>query len=109
MKMLVPIFTASIMLAGTGIASAQDVIVVPEDRPDVYVVQPEQRPVIREYVQKNPVASINLLGLEVGVGSRLPDTVVLYEIPDTEYRYVVIDDQTVVVDPRTNEIIDVLD
>ncbi|RVD37133.1 DUF1236 domain-containing protein, partial [Mesorhizobium sp. M4B.F.Ca.ET.019.03.1.1] len=63
------------MIAGIGAAAADQVIVTPE-----------QRTVIREYVHKHPLASINLLGVELNVGSTLPDTVELREVPDTQYR-----------------------
>lgn len=85
------------LLAGTGIVAAQDVIVTPE-----------QQTVIREYVQKKPLASVNVLGLELGIGSTLPDTVELHEIPDVQYRYVVVNDHTVVVDPSTRRIVEVI-
>ncbi|WP_026060026.1 DUF1236 domain-containing protein [Pseudaminobacter salicylatoxidans] len=85
------------LLGGTGIAAAQDV-----------VVTPEQQTVIREYVQKKPLASISLLGVELNVGSPLPDTVELHEIPDVQYRYVVVNDHTVVVDPATRRIVAVI-
>lgn len=108
MKPLLPVVAACAMLTGVGAAYAQDVIVVPAERPDVYVVQPEQRMVIREYVREHPVPPADVLGPEIRVGSRVPETVVLHEIPETEYRYLVVDEQTVVVDPETNEIIDFL-
>lgn len=88
-----------------------DAVVVPAEPvpgPDVVVVPPEQQTIISEYVHENPVASVNILGLELSLGSRLPDTVELYEVPDATYRYAVIDDQTVLVDPETHEIVQVL-
>jgi hypothetical protein len=33
---------------------------------------------------------------------------VLHEVPDVSYRYAVINDQTVLVDPETHEIVEVL-
>jgi hypothetical protein len=98
MKQLLPVAAALGFLASFGVASAQDAV----------VIQPEQRTVIREYVTENPIASINILGLEIGVGSKVPETVVLHEIPNTDYRYVVIDNRTVVVDPHTHQIVEVL-
>lgn len=106
MKTLLPIYAVCAMLAGVGVTYAQDTVVVPTQRP--VVIEPEQKTVIREYVRKNPVASINVLGLELNLGSRVPETVTLHEVPDTRYRYTVIDNQTVLVDPETHEIVEVL-
>jgi hypothetical protein len=86
-----------LLLAGIGAASAQDVIIAPE-----------QETVIREYVEKQPLASVELPGVELNIGSTLPDTVELHEVPDVEYRYVVVDNQTVIVDPGTRKIVKII-
>ncbi|ESZ23360.1 hypothetical protein X734_26820 [Mesorhizobium sp. L2C084A000] len=86
------------LLAGVGAVAAQDV-----------VIQPEQDTVIREYVKKQPLASVKVPGVELNIGSALPDTVELHEIPDVKYRYVVVDNRTVLVDPGTRKIIKVYD
>ncbi|RUX33512.1 DUF1236 domain-containing protein, partial [Mesorhizobium sp. M4A.F.Ca.ET.050.02.1.1] len=83
---LIPAVAGLAMIAGIGAAVADQIIVTPE-----------QRTVVREYVHKHPLASINLLGLELNVGSTLPDTVELREVPDVQYRYVVVDGRTVLV------------
>ena len=87
-----------LLLAGIGAAAAQDV-----------VIEPEQETVIREYVEKQPLASVKLPGVELNIGSTLPDTVELYEVPDVEYRYVVVDNQTVIVDPGTRKIVKIIE
>ncbi|TIU07415.1 MAG: DUF1236 domain-containing protein, partial [Mesorhizobium sp.] len=85
---LVPAAAGLVLLAGVGVATADQVIITPE-----------QQTVVREYVQRHPLASISLLGVELNVGSTLPDTVELHpiDVPDMEYRYVVVDDRTVLV------------
>lgn len=90
---------ATILATGTGLAVAQDVI-----------IQPEQRTVIREYVQREPIASIDLPGIELNIGSSIPETVELYpiEVPDVTYEYVVVDGQTVIVDPRDRRIVEII-
>jgi hypothetical protein len=88
-----------LLLAGVSAAAAQDVV----------VIQPEQDTVIREYVKKKPMASVSLLGVELNIGTALPDTVELYEVPDVQYRYVVVDGRTVLVDPSTRKIVKVYD
>lgn len=89
---------ALLLLAGVGAVAAQDV-----------VIQPEQDTVIREYVKKQPLASVKIPGVELNVGSALPDTVELHKIPDVKYRYVVVDNRTVLVDPGTRKIVKVYD
>ncbi|TKB30243.1 MAG: DUF1236 domain-containing protein, partial [Mesorhizobium sp.] len=78
---------------------------------DQVIVTPEQQTVIREYVHKHPLASISLLGVELNIGSTLPDTVELQpiDVPDVQYRYVVVDGRTVLVDPGTRRIVHVID
>lgn len=75
------------------------------------VVSPEQETVIREYVKKKPIASIAVPGVELNIGSPVPETVELHSIdaPDMTYRYVVVDDRTVLVDPGTRKVVRILD
>ncbi|TPM26953.1 DUF1236 domain-containing protein [Mesorhizobium sp. B2-3-5] len=70
---------AVLLLAGVGAATGEDV-----------VIQPEQETVIKEYVKKQPLASVKIPGVELNVGSALPDTVELHEVPNVKYRYTVI-------------------
>jgi len=100
-NLLIPAAAGLALLAGIGVAAAEDVV----------VVSPQQQTVIREYVHKHPLASINLLGVELNVGSTLPDTVELQpiEVPDVQYRYAVVGDHTVLVDPATHKIVEVID
>ncbi|MER8944578.1 MULTISPECIES: DUF1236 domain-containing protein [unclassified Mesorhizobium] len=86
-----------LLLAGVGAAAAQDV-----------VINPEQETVIKEYVKKQPLASVKIPGVELNIGSTLPDTVELHEVPNVKYRYVVVDNRTVVVDPGTRKIVKVI-
>ncbi|MER9298548.1 DUF1236 domain-containing protein [Mesorhizobium sp. M0621] len=87
-----------LLLAGVGAAAAEDII-----------IQPEQETVIREYVKKQPLASVKVPGVELNIGTALPDTVELHEVPNVKYRYTVIDNRTVVVDPGTHKIIKIID
>jgi len=94
---ILSVITGLMLLGGAGVAVAQDV-----------VVTPDQQTIIKEYVHRKPLASVNVLGLELGIGSTLPDTVELHEIPDVQYRYVVVNDHTVLVDPATRRVIEVI-
>ena len=100
MKTHIPVLAAGILLAGAGIAAAQTV-----------VIAPEQETVIREYVESKPVASIDLPGVELNIGSTVPDTVELHtiEAPDVDYSYTVVGGRTYVVEPGTRKIVHVLD
>ncbi|MGX9180560.1 MAG: DUF1236 domain-containing protein [Mesorhizobium sp.] len=97
-KQLTSAAAGILLFVGVSAAAAQDVI-----------IQPEQDTVIREYVKKKPVASLSLPGVELNIGTPLPETVELYEVPDVQYRYVVVDGRTVLVDPGTRKIVKVYD
>ncbi|MBZ9897653.1 MULTISPECIES: DUF1236 domain-containing protein [unclassified Mesorhizobium] len=94
---LTTVVAGFLLLAGIGAAAAQDV-----------VIQPQDETVIQEYVKKQPLASVKIPGVELNVGTALPDTVELHEIPNVKYRYVVVDNHTVVVDPGTRKIVKII-
>jgi hypothetical protein len=114
------IAAAFAFLVGTSLASAQNTVVVPSDSQTTVVtpettgsttvIAPEREKVIREYVHKKPLASISILGLDLSIGSTLPDTVELHqvEVPDAQYEYTVVNDHTVLVDPTTRRIVQVI-
>lgn len=88
-----------VLLAGTSAgAMAQDVIIAPE-----------QETVIREYVKREPVASISLPGFELNLGSTVPQEAEVYTIREQPYSYTVIDDRTVIVEPETRKVVRILD
>lgn len=92
--------TGLALLAGVSFASAQAVI-----------IEPEQEVVIKEYVQKKPLASIDLPGVELNIGSTVPEEVELHavEVPDVQYQYVVVDNRTVLVEPGTRRIVRIIE
>lgn len=68
---------------------------------------------VKEYVVRERRPSVRVQD-EVIVGRELPGTVKYYEIPSsvgvkTTYRYTVVNDRAVLVDPRTHRIVEVLD
>ncbi|CAN7434595.1 DUF1236 domain-containing protein [Mesorhizobium sp. LjRoot246] len=89
---------AVVLMGGIGAALAENVV----------VVQPQQETVVREYIKREPLASVNLLGVELKLGSSVPDTVELREVPEVKYRVAVINHRTVLVDPDTRQIVEVL-
>ena len=89
-----------VLLGGLQIASAETI-----------VIAPEQETVIREYVKKKPIASIDLPGVELNIGSTVPDTVELHKVeaPDVAYSYTVVGGRTYVVEPGTRKVVTILD
>jgi hypothetical protein len=70
------------------------------------------KPKFREYVVREHHPSYHY-DREVVVGATLPDTGVTYwEVPreygTTEYRYTIVNDKTVLVDPKTHRIIEII-
>ena len=94
--------TAFALLAGTALASAQTV-----------VVTPEQETVVREYVRTNPVVVQRPSNFELVVGAIIPDILKPGELSEntlpTRYQYVVIDGRTALIDPATHRIVHIMD
>ena len=91
-----------LIVASAGAAFAQDIIIAPE-----------QETVIREYVVREKVAPMELpADVQVTVGTVLPETIELHAVEapdiDTQYSYIVVDGQTVLVDPGTRKIIHIM-
>lgn len=89
---------AMVVFGGSSAALAQDVVIVPE-----------QETVIHEYVKKKPLMSLDLPGVELNIGSPVPDTVVVHDIPDVKYRYAVVNKRTVIVDRDSGKIVKIYD
>ena len=78
----------------------------------VGVISDANKPKFREYVVREHHPSYHY-DREVVVGAELPATgVTYYEVPreyaTTEYRYTIVNDRTVLVDPRTHKIIEII-
>ncbi|WP_425098458.1 DUF1236 domain-containing protein [Tropicibacter sp. S64] len=56
------------------------------------------------YIRENPVEPVYADG-EVVVGAKITGEPTLYEIPDSEYSYIAVNDATAIVDPATGEIL----
>jgi len=71
------------------------------------------RPKFREYVVRERHPSYTYDG-ELRVGAELPSNrVTYYTVPrdygETTYRYTIVNDRTVLVDPRTNQIVEIIE
>lgn len=94
---------ALLFVASTSAAFAQTV-----------VLQPQQQTIVREYIIAHPVDPIAPpADFQVTVGEVIPDVVEItpLDAPDlgTTYSYVVIGDQTLLVEPGTRRIIQVIE
>jgi uncharacterized protein DUF1236 len=84
--------------------------VVVERSPGITV---EQRPAFRDYVVEQRVPAFSVPD-RVVVGTVLPETgITYYDVPQrfgtTTYRYTVVNGETVLVEPRSRRIVEVLD
>jgi Protein of unknown function (DUF1236) len=104
------------LIAGATAASAQTTIITREPQTRVVTqsldLTPAQRTIIyRTIVRERAVPSATI---EARVGTRLPETVRLVAVPDTiavevpavrSYRYMVIDNRVLLVDPATSTVV----
>lgn len=67
----------------------------------------EPAPRVRAYIRDNRYEPVYLED-EIAVGTSLPEAVEVYEIPDYEYRYVYVNGEPVLVEPRTRRIVYIL-
>ncbi|BCG83799.1 DUF1236 domain-containing protein [Mesorhizobium sp. 113-3-3] len=100
-KYLVGAAGTLVLIAGIGTSFAEDVV----------ILKPEQQTVVREYIHKQKLASVSLLGIELNVGTALPDTVELHtiDVPDVRYKYTVVGDHAVLVDPDTRKVVQIVE
>jgi hypothetical protein len=93
---------ATMLLAGTALATAQTV-----------VVTPEQEVVVREYVKTNPVVVDRPSNFELVVGAIIPDILKPGELSENtlpdRYQYVVMDGRTVLIDPQTRKVVHIIE
>jgi hypothetical protein len=88
-----------------------DRVIVDQNDPDGITVQ--ERPAFREYVVRERVPTFTV-DERVVVGSTLPEAgVTYYDVPQsvaqTPHRYTVVNGQTVLVEPRSRRIVQVID
>lgn len=72
-------------------------------------IDPPPREVVT-YVREQPVAAPVVVERKVVVGEPLPETVVLTPVPQhREYSYAIVNDQRVIVDPRTHTVVQIIE
>lgn len=97
----------------TGTVGGPVVGIIDDDDDEVGIIDDEEVPTFRRYVVEERVPSFAIPD-RVVVGRRLPDAgVAYYNVPErygaTNYRYTVVNDRPVLVDPRSRRIIQVID
>jgi hypothetical protein len=111
---------AAALLASVGTASAQTTVITREPVQTQTVVttqplqlSPVQRQTIYRTIRHAPVQMVEPT-VEFRVGMRVPETARLYEVPQDvavevpavrSYRYMMVNDHVVLVDPATSEIV----
>lgn len=75
--------------------------------------RPDDRPRFHDYAVQQGRPSVAYPG-DVAVGSVLPRRMALYPVPreyhvGARYRYAMVNDRTVIVDPRTRRVVDIID
>jgi len=93
-----------------GIAPGSSSVIVNEDVDGIAV---DQRPAFREYITRERVPNYTIPD-RVVVGGVLPnDGVTIYDVPQTfgatPYRYTVVNGRTVLVEPRSRRIVQVIE
>jgi len=63
---------------------------------------------VQTYVVEQPATSVTITE-PVAVGEPLPETVVLQPVPQSEYRYAVVNERRVIVEPGTRRVIQVIE
>ena len=94
-----------------GVARSGQAVIVSDNDPDGITVS--ERPAFREYVVRERVPTYTVPE-RVVVGTTLPDAgVTYYDVPQsvasTPYRYTVVNNKTVLVEPRSRKIVQVID
>ena len=94
-----------------GAARSGQTVIVDDNDPDGITVQ--ERPAFREYIVRERVPTYSVPE-RVIVGTTLPDAgVTYYDVPQsvatTPYRYTVVNGETVLVEPRSRRIVQMID
>ncbi|MTH61678.1 DUF1236 domain-containing protein [Paracoccus litorisediminis] len=61
----------------------------------------------RTYVLENRIQSVPVEG-QVVIGTELPQTVEVQQIPNSQYRYVYVNEQPVIVDPSSRKVVQIV-
>ena len=106
--MAAPLAAQAQSMITTGVGGGSTVVIGEHDG-----IMAEQRPAFREYIVRERVPNYTI-SERVIVGGVLPEVgVTYYDVPQTygstPYRYTVVNGQTVLVEPRSRRIVQVVD
>ena len=92
-----------------GVVSGSSGVVIGDDA----VISVDQRPAFREYIVRERVPNYTIPG-QIEVGAVLPEAgVTYYDVPQafatTPYRYSVVNGRTILVEPRSRRIVQVVE
>jgi len=88
--------TALSLALATSYAYAQDTVVIPDT--------------VTHYVTEQPVDEGTVVEGDVTVGTALPDTVVIKNVPDDDsYAYAVVNKKRVIVEPKTRKVVKIVE
>jgi hypothetical protein len=107
-KTILGAVAATMILSGAAIAQSTSTTTTTTQQ----TITTEQAGKIRTYVQREKKPSVKVTE-QVSVGSTLPASTEIYSFPAdvgvTNYRYSVVNDRTVIVDPQSRRVIQVID
>lgn len=116
-----PLLAAALLATATAMplaAQAQQRIIVEEGvttglAPGVGIIAEDERPRFRQYIVQERIPSYSV-EIPVRVGTVLPESgVTYYDVPQqygaTNYRYTVVNDRPILVEPRTRRVMQVID
>lgn len=117
MKSLVRLSAAALVLAGAAVPASAQAVLIERPAPGYVELSPAQRTVVYRYVVvERPVVAPPPVELRVGVPvppavelRTFPEEVYVEAPPIRGYRYFHVEDQVVLVDPETREIVDIID
>lgn len=114
MKQLILASVAALGLVSAASAQSTTTTTTTQTTETTGSITPEVRTKVREYITtERPRAVEAPSGVTISVGSTLPEAVELRSFPSSvgvsQYRYTVVGDRTVLVDPGTRRIIQVIE
>jgi hypothetical protein len=101
------------LIASVGLASAQTVVTTRE----AIELSPAQRTTVYRTITRETRTIDAQPGFDVTVGARVPRSVEIHTMPETvitevpvvkRYRYMVVNNQVVLVDPDTSEVVEII-
>lgn len=100
------IVSGVVLALSSGAGLAQGVVIERSERPATIVEVPAE---VRSYVVRERIPSVRI-EREVVIGEPLPPTVELRTIPDhDDYRFAIVNERRVIVEPRTRRVIRVIE